>query len=427
MAFSSSASGATSYNFTNNTIANATSTGTGAFNMVGMSISSGGYNIVGNTVRNLTSASTTTSSTLIGINATSTISMNQFLSQNTIRSLNSTAPSAGVVLFGIIYSGPTTGASVVSRNRINSLAAVTKSSTAADIEGIRISAGNATFQNNMIRLGFKDDATPTSITTGLALGGIVETGGTNSVYHNTVYIGGTGVASASNTSAFISTLTSGTRALRDNVLANNRQNASGTATNTGVLFTTALTLPNPAGLTMSHNVYFTSDSAAAIRNGSAGTSYSVSGWQTASGIGASSVTSTLGQINLVNAEGTSATVDLHVQSPTVIEQAGFDVGVLDDFDGQARSGLTPVDVGADAGNFTGVDLTAPAISYTPLGATASTANRMLTATITDATAVASGANLPRIYFKKMSGRVLRLDPVLDDWRHRAERHLLLHD
>ena len=74
--------------------------------------------------------------------------------------------------------------------------------------------------------------------------------------------------------------------------------------------------------------------------------------------------------------------------------------VTDDFDGQTRSGLTPVDIGADAGNFMGVDLTPPSISYTAFGNTPLTTNRSLAATITDLTGVDGGANGPRIYFKK---------------------------
>lgn len=396
---SSSASGAATYNFSNNFVGNVTSTGTGAFSMVGLSISSGGYSIVGNTVRNLTTASTGTSGTLVGINATATTSVNQFLSQNTIRSLNSTAPSAGVVLFGVIYNGPTSGASVVSRNLIHSIAAVT-TSTAAEIDGIRISNGNATIQNNMVRLGFFDDATPTSITTGLLIGGIVESGGTSSIYHNSLYIGGTGVVSATNTGAFVSSLTSGTRAVRDNILANDRQNASGTAANTGALFLTALTLPSPAGLTMSNNVYASVDAAGAVRNGTAGTAYSVAGWQGASAQDGGSFAATPAQINFVNAGGSSSTVDLHVQSPTAIEQTGAAVAVVDDFDGQARGTLTPVDIGADAGTFTAVDIAAPTITYAPLGNTGLTTNRMVSATIADGTGVAAGADLPRMYFKK---------------------------
>src|SRR6185436_15252382 len=78
-------------------------------------------------------------------------------------------------------------------------------------------------------------------------------------------------------------------------------------------------------------------------------------------------------------------------------------GVTDDFDGQTRSGLTPVDIGADAGTFTGLDLVAPTITYTPLGNAAAGA-RTLTATITDASGVpTAGAGLPVLYFKINAG------------------------
>ena len=46
------------------------------------------------------------------------------------------------------------------------------------------------------------------------------------------------------------------------------------------------------------------------------------------------------------------------------------------------------------------DFSAPLISYTPLGTTSSTANRPLTATITDVSGVQTGANGPRLYYKK---------------------------
>ena len=70
-----------------------------------------------------------------------------------------------------------------------------------------------------------------------------------------------------------------------------------------------------------------------------------------------------------------------------------------DFDGNTRNVSTP-DVGGD--EFAGIllDLSAPSISYTPLANTGSLSNRVLTATITDPSGVASGGLAPRIYFKK---------------------------
>jgi hypothetical protein len=49
----------------------------------------------------------------------------------------------------------------------------------------------------------------------------------------------------------------------------------------------------------------------------------------------------------------NAIPDLHISPvyPTYVEGSGVDVGVTDDMDGQVRSGFTPVDIGADAGNF----------------------------------------------------------------------------
>ncbi|MBK8553633.1 MAG: hypothetical protein IPL53_22300 [Ignavibacteria bacterium] len=50
-------------------------------------------------------------------------------------------------------------------------------------------------------------------------------------------------------------------------------------------------------------------------------------------------------------------MNLHIDPTlvTVVEGSGFNIaGITDDFDGQIRSTLTPVDIGADAGNFTGI-------------------------------------------------------------------------
>ena len=59
---------------------------------------------------------------------------------------------------------------------------------------------------------------------------------------------------------------------------------------------------------------------------------------------------------LIAPTGTAATVDLHIQPspiPTLVEGTGINIAAVTvDFDGQTRSGLTPSDIGADAGAFT---------------------------------------------------------------------------
>lgn len=85
---------------------------------------------------------------------------------------------------------------------------------------------------------------------------------------------------------------------------------------------------------------------------------------------------------------------------TVAEGNGADVGVINDFDGQTRASLTATDIGADAGNFVGQDLSAPVITYTPFLNTSLISNRVLSVTITDVTGVATGGVAPRIYYRK---------------------------
>ena len=81
----------------------------------------------------------------------------------------------------------------------------------------------------MVQLGL--DPAGNSITPGYVIFGIFEIAGTNNIYDNSVYIGGTGVASSSNTFALVSNVTSGTRNYVGNNLINARDNASGTGKN----------------------------------------------------------------------------------------------------------------------------------------------------------------------------------------------------
>ena len=101
---------------------------------------------------------------------------------------------------------------------------------------------------------------------------------------------------------------------------------------------------------------------------------------------------------------------LHIDTAvaTQLESGAVNIaGITDDYDMNIRQGNpgyigtgTAPDVGADEFNGIYLDLSPPAIAYSPFTNTASTANRSLTATISDATAVDGGVNLPRIYFKK---------------------------
>ena len=372
-----------------------TATGTAA-QVIGMHSSNAGASFTGNTVRNLTSnigTGTTTTASVIGINITTATPVHNLV-QNTIYNLNNTNATAASVVTGIQFTGGT--GNTVQRNLVYDLNVAT-TSTAAEVNGIRIAAGTSSFRNNMIRIGAGiANAIGTGSTTG-GINGIFEAGGTNNIYHNSVYIGGAPTAGVGPSYAFASTSTTGTRAIRNNIFFNARSNAGSTGKNYAIRV--AGTAPNPAGLTINNNLYFANGTGAVFGFFNALDVAGLAAWKTAVGQDAASFESDP-QFNVP----TAAVPDLHLHPTnlTVAEGNGIDVGVTDDYDGQTRSGLTPVDLGADAGNFNGIDLAPPVIVYTLLGNTISTSNRPLSATITDITSgvPTSGIGLPVIYYRK---------------------------
>ncbi|GIU81828.1 MAG: hypothetical protein KatS3mg006_0892 [Pyrinomonadaceae bacterium] len=360
--------------------------------------------ITGNVVQNLTMSAGTTgggvTASVIGIvSDNQTATNNNNISQNTIHSLSNTNPTAAVQVTGIVYRGNISSnvGNVVARNFIHSLSV--SSSGAASLRGIQHLGGNATYQNNMIRLGI--DASGNSVTGAYNIAGYEETSGSNNFYHNTIYIGGSAGTSNTFSNAFLSSVTSSTRNFINNVLINDRSISGGTGANLAATYSG--TLPNPLGLNSNYNFYYSQNNATIIRNGT--TNYSLVAWRAASGNqdGNSFQALNVAQFNLVNPTGNAGSVDLHIANIglSILEQSGTPIGsVTDDFDGQLRANFTPVDVGADAGNFTQLDAIPPIITYTPFARTSSTSNRNLSVNITDSTGVASGLFAPRIYYRK---------------------------
>lgn len=380
------------------TVANSiqlTSTGASS-QVIGMITNNAAANWTSNTVRNLTNnggTGTTTGASVIGMSST-TSTPSHTISQNTIHSLANTNATAATVVTGIQFTGG--AANVVARNLIYGLTSATNS-TAAEINGIRVAGGTTVYRNNMIALGAGvANAIGTGVTGGIS--GINEPLGTDSFFHNSVYVGGTATAGVGPSFAFNSSQTVNTRSFRDNVFFNARGN--GGATGKHYIVRVGGTTPNPAGLTINNNVYFASGAGAVFGFFNALDVANLNDWRTAVGQDAASFFLDP-QFN----DPTAVAPDLHIHPTnlTPVEGNGADVGVADDFDGQARSGLTPVDIGADAGNFSGADLSAPVISFTPLANTAQTTDRTLTATLTDVTGVATGGLAPRIYYRKNAG------------------------
>ncbi|HEX8069048.1 MAG TPA: Calx-beta domain-containing protein [Pyrinomonadaceae bacterium] len=378
-----------------------TDTQVGSYAMYGIQSSLPNLTATGNTIRNMSSASNGASLIVsAGILASGATGANT-ISQNTIHSLSNASGAAANSVYAISLSLPT-ATNLIERNFIHSLN-VSSTVTGTQIWGISGGAtGTATYQNNMIRLGL--DAAGNSVTLPSSVIGIRDAAGaTNQFYHNTVYIGGTGVLAtptASNSYCFFSDVVTVTRNFQDNIFWNARSNAAGGGV-AHIAIRVGGTAANPQGLTSNYNVLHFSgtDGATGVFNGAVVSP--LSAWRTATGQDANSIAA---DPQLIAPNGTAATVDLHIHptNPTPIESAGLAIGtVTNDFDGQTRAGLTPTDIGADAGNFTALDVSPPLISYTPLANTASTSNRTLTTTITDASGVpTAGAGLPVIYYRK---------------------------
>jgi hypothetical protein len=393
---------------TNNSIANLNNNGTGQFGsgsgqMIGVAVTNGTNTITGNTVRNLSSSSQLNSGfsqqTVIGVSSVTFSLSGQNISQNTIHSLSSSDATSAVQVSGIYYLGAASGDSTISRNLIHSLG-VASSSASSVLSGITVETGNVTVQNNMVRIGL--DATGASTANAANVNGIYELGSTGAlkVYHNSVYVGGNSTGGGANSFGLNAIGgVSNARDFRNNIFFNARDNAGGTGKHYGVQF--GGTTPNPTGLTASNNIYFASSSAGVLGRYNNANVANLIAWQAATGQDAAS---SVADPRFINATGNAATFDLHLQATNPAESQGVLIAsVTDDFDGETRGSFTPVDIGADAGLFTFIDGMAPIITgNAQLGHTSSTANRDLTdfVSISDASGVSTGANAPRIYFKK---------------------------
>lgn len=393
---SSSANTTVQNNTIGGSIANSlqsTGASTGNQQVVGIFSSTSNATVSGNIIRNLTNAAgtgTTTASSVIGISFAGT-SVNNTVSQNTIFNLSNTNTSAATIVTGIQYNA-TSGTNTVERNFIYGLSLAT-SSTSGEVNGIRIAGGTTTYRNNMIALG-------AGVTTSGTISGINEPSGTDNFWHNSIYIGGSPASGSGNSFAFNSTVTSNTRSVRDNIFVNARSNG-GTATGKNYAIQVGGTAANPAGLTSNNNIFYITGTGTFLGRFNSLDVVDITAWRAAVGQDANSL-----QYDPQYNNPTATNPDLHLSAtnPTVAEGSGVDMGVLDDFDGQTRAGLTPVDIGADAGNFVALDILPPAITYTPISNTScvsATTRAFPAVTITDANGinVATGTK-PRLYYRK---------------------------
>ena len=396
--------GAVVHTLANNIVGTATgpignSSTSASSRILGIASQTGAAAVSGNTIGHLSLTAGNTASGIsagvIGLFVSTTSTLGNNVSRNTIHHLANSHATAAVWVTGLEYSGATGGTHIVQRNFVHSLSTPSTSATAT-VNGIHVAAGTTSFQNNMIALG--SDMTLNSP----QINGIDEAisgTGVLGFYFNSVYIGGSGAAAGTASSfALQSALLTNTRNFRDNVFFNARSN--GAATGKHYAIRVGGTAANPAGLTSNNNVLFANGTGGFTGLFNAVDRATLADWQAATGQDAASFADDPRFL-----APAAATPDLHIDPAvgTPVEGGGFAIGsVTDDFDGQSRAGLTPTDIGADAGNFVSGESTPPAIAFTPLANTSSTANRTLPTTVTDSSGVpTAGAGLPRIYYRKL--------------------------
>lgn len=362
--FGNSANTAATQVISGNTIVNvsALSTGTSSY-ATGIYVGNSGVYTVGdvanggNTIYNVSSAG----SNSINFNTAGivnfTSSGNQSIQGNTLYNIHSNSNSdVGVV--GIYYaSSATAGTNNIERNLIYSLE-LSSTITNSQMVGIQLDGtGTTNVQNNMIRLGTNGVA----LNTGYIMYGIADNLGTNRFYFNSIYLGGSGIGTGNDTYCFNSANT-GTKDIRNNIFWNARANASASTPNHY-----AVVLSDNTG-TIDYNDLLATGTGRML--GFYGTQQlTLAAWRTATARDANSYSANPGFVN-----PTAVTPDLHINaaSPTVIEAGGVAIASpTNDFDNQARVGLSPVDLGADAVNAVApsrldlsiIDMPSPILSF----------------------------------------------------------------
>lgn len=341
---------------------------------------------------------------------------------------------------GIQYSG--TAAATIDKNRVSTI--YNRKTGTGGSFGINITAGTGiVIKNNFIWDINQDMSGGAAFSTSFAIQGIRIASGTNhKIYHNTIYLSGAmmgGTANSLSSAPLGIAATSNTGMdIRNNIFVNTMTSGSSTnVANVCMLLPSAGT--SAMNLTINNNAYYTGTVAGVHGIAHGGTTYTATvstagtGLYTVGNFNAAATTPVTNLRNYTNALNTvsgndnaslafntaapfvSAT-DLHMNfgvTPTQLESGGASVSVSDDIDGQTRpgpagsvnGGAAAPDMGADEFDAVPLDISAPAISYTPLSFTCNTADRILSnVNITDVSGVpTSGGFVPRVYYRKNAG------------------------
>ncbi|MBL7749361.1 MAG: right-handed parallel beta-helix repeat-containing protein [Chitinophagaceae bacterium] len=404
---SAASSAARTQTFSSNQVINLNCLSTSSSSQVaGIYTAAGQNSIVNNIVHDIFGASSAAASNAAAVTGISCVGGfgTQRVTGNTVYKLISNSVSASPSVIGIYACNGSSASLPVNKNLVHSLTAT--GSGNVTLTGIYAACFSTFVNNNMVRLGIDIDGN--AVNGNYAIHGIYQgllsTGHT--ISFNSVYIGGSSSGSQ-HTYAFYNLDSLVAKNISNNIFVNARSTSSGTGKNYAVQLRG--NKKKPQGLAMTANLYFASGTAGFIGFFNGNSCNSFSEWREITGVDS---LSGKGDPGFINATGNLSAINLHLNAVTPAESAGIaDSLVVDDFDNENRAIFTPADIGADAGNFTAVDVIAPTIAYSVLlNNTTNLSNRSIQVRIADAgTGVhISGAFVPRLWLRRSS-------PFLTNW------------
>lgn len=316
---------------------------------------------------------------------------------NTIHTLRYTGQSAEI--FGILSQR--NELLTIEKNFIHDLWVNTTSS--ADVYGIfsHDSDRKLRIRNNMIRLGL--DSSGVSVLNYHTFYGISLRPDSTDILHNSVYIAGTGYLESAALYFREQTIAGNSRVM-NNILVNRRSVVgSSPFYHYALKFQGGLFHTNQ----FNHNIYYAEGNQAFLAyllpapNQPQNNKFkTIIDWRNISRQDSNSIHY---YPNFVKPDLDFTQVDLHLANPNPAEGQGVaDPQVTEDFDGEMRNTLGPVDIGADAGNFSYQDGDAPRITHQTFFGNPLPTNYIYKVRITDngSGVDTSGSNKPRMWFRK---------------------------
>lgn len=379
------------YYITNNTINNFHG------KITAISVIGGIATIANNTITNLSNASINgtfnISTAICGIQITKPLS-GTLVQANQIHGFTGEISNTRIV--GILATY--TGGIKIEKNFIhsfNSISAGYLAGVLVDNYSSTISGSGIEIYNNMVSLG--NDSS--NVSKDYYMYGISAPLNNVTISNNSVSIAGAGPADITTTALNITDGSTSTNRIVNNIFQNKKINTS-PSLSFGSVISFESGLQGPSAFLINNNVYYFNQQGINVADFKGSKYSSLKDWRNFSKQDSNTV---FYNPNFINSNRGETSINLHLANPTPAEGQGiFEPLVTEDYDGDSRNNFTPVDIGADAGNFIFRDGEAPVITqsaflFQPLSSVST-----IKVKITDnGTGVdTSGLNKPRMWFKK---------------------------